>query len=70
MDDPTPHEIDAMVDAGLKAGEYLESISKTDVAKLEYDEWMSFIEAVCTGFCDSMRLRAGMVMKLEDVNVC
>lgn len=69
MDDPTPHEIDAMTDAGVRGGEYLDGIGKCNVELLTSDEWRMFIEAVCTGFCDGMRLRAGMAMKAEGVNV-
>jgi hypothetical protein len=48
--DPTDLEIQAMQAASEMAGEYLESIGKTDLATLEYDEWMTFIEVVCTTF--------------------
>lgn len=62
MKDPTPHEIDAMVDAGIAGGDYMQGISKTNLDELSSDEWMCFVESICTGFCDSMRQRAGMVM--------
>lgn len=63
MQDPTPHEIDAMTDAGAKGGEYLDAIKKTDFAAMSADEFGMFVESVVTGFCDSMRLRASMTMK-------
>jgi hypothetical protein len=59
---PTPHEIDAMTDAGVKAGAFLEARKKTDLAKLSHDEWMTFIETVCSGFLDGMKTRANMQM--------
>lgn len=62
MENPTPHEIDAMVDAGNSGGDYMQGIGKTSLDELSSDEWMMFVEAICTGFCDSMRQRAGMVM--------
>lgn len=52
MIDPTVEEIKAMEAASLPAGEYLESIGKTDLAALTYEEWMTFIEAVCTNYQD------------------
>lgn len=67
MKDPTPHEIDSMVDAMEAGGEYLDKIKQMDFGKLSYDQMMTFIEAVCTGFCDSMRLRASMAMKPIEV---
>ena len=62
MSYPTPHEIDAMTDAGIKGGDYLEGIGKTDLATLSHEEWMTFVEAVCMGYCDGMRRRAGAEM--------
>ena len=55
MIDPTPQEQEAINRAGELAGEYLESIGKTDLAKLEVDEWQTFLEAVVTGYTDRLR---------------
>jgi hypothetical protein len=52
MIDPTPNEIAAMRHAGHMAGEYLDSIAKTDLATLSIEEWHSFIECVVTGYCE------------------
>jgi hypothetical protein len=55
MIDPTPNEQDAMTHAGEMGGEYLDSIGKSDLAKLSLEEWRTFIEAVVTGYCDHLR---------------
>ena len=59
MIDPTPNEIAAMQAAGLAAGEYLESIGKSDLALLSTEEWSTLIETVVTGYCDTLRDLAG-----------
>lgn len=55
MRDPTRDEVAAMEAAGVNGGEYLESISKTDLATMTPEEWMTFIECVCTGFVEHLR---------------
>src|SRR5690348_11469507 len=50
LSDPTPVEIAAMKYAGEQGGEYLDSISKTDLASLTSDEWSTFIGCVCGGY--------------------
>lgn len=58
MHNPTPHEIEAMRDAGDRAGEHLDRLGKTDLATMDENEWMTFIETVCDGFIDGMNVRA------------
>ena len=58
MIDPTPNEKAAFVRGGEMGGEYLDSIGKTDLEMLNPDEWLTFIEAVVTGYCDSLRALA------------
>ena len=55
MIDPTPNEKAAFVHGGAMGGEYLDSIGKTDLETLNPDEWLTFIEAVVTGYCDHLR---------------
>lgn len=55
MVDPTEAECQAMEDAAAAGGEHLDAIGKTDLATLTKEEWMTFIEAVCTGFVESMQ---------------
>ena len=55
MIDPTPNERAAIAHGGAMGGEYLESIGKTDLAGLTDTEWLSFVEAVVTGYCDALR---------------
>ena len=50
MVDPTDDEIAALMAASDPAGEYLESIRKTDLAKMSQDEWFCFLEVVVTGY--------------------
>ena len=53
--DPTQNEIAAMEHASDKAGEYIESLGgKTDMATFTYEEWMTLIEVVCTGFTEKL----------------
>jgi len=56
MVDPKPDEIFAMIAASERGGEYLDSVKKTDLATLTNDEWMTFIEAVCTGFTEGLAI--------------
>ncbi len=58
MIDPTPNEKAAMDAGGAAAGEYLESIGKSDLATLTVAEWQALIEAVVTGYCDTLRALA------------
>lgn len=46
MIDPTPQELNAIREAGYAAGEYLESIGQTDLAKLSDGEWMTLLQVV------------------------
>lgn len=55
MIDPTPNEQAAMEAGGAAGGELLETLGKTDLARLTVDEWRAFIEAVVTGYCDALR---------------
>jgi hypothetical protein len=55
MVDPTPNEQDALEAASQTAGEYLESLGKTDLAQMEREEWESLIESVVTGYADRLR---------------
>ena len=58
MIDPTPNEKAAFVHGGAMGGEYLDSIGKTDLGTLKPEEWLTFIEAVVTGYCDHLRALA------------
>jgi hypothetical protein len=59
MIDPTPNERAAVRHAGEMGGEYLESLGRTDLARLSEAEWLAFVEAVVTGYCDRLRDLAG-----------
>ena len=58
MIDPTPNEKAAFVRGGEMGGEYLDSIGKTDLESLDREEWLTFVEAVVTGYCDHLRALA------------
>lgn len=55
MIDPTPNEIAAMEAGGAAAGEYLESLGRSDLALLSVEEWRTLIETIVTGYCDALR---------------
>lgn len=55
MIDPTPNEQAAIRQGGKMGGEYLESLAKTDLARLTEDQWLTFVEAIVTGYCDRLR---------------
>ena len=59
MIDPTPNERAAMLHGGEMAGEYLDSLGRTDLAQLEIEEWQTLIEVIVTGYCDHLRALAG-----------
>lgn len=52
--DADAHEIAAIAAAGPLAGEYLESIGKTDLATLSEAEWLTFLEVVVTAYQDAL----------------
>lgn len=54
MTDPNAIELAAMAHASDRAGEYIESLSKTDMAQWTAEEWSAFIEVVCGGYVDSL----------------
>lgn len=54
MVDPTEQEIQAIMLASRPAGEFIESIGQTDMAKWSEEQWYSFLEVVVTGFQDGM----------------
>ena len=55
MIDPTPNERVAILHGGDMAGEYLDSLGRTDLAVLAVEEWDSFVECIVTGYCDHLR---------------
>ena len=54
MTDPNAIELAAMAHASDKAGEFIEALCKTDMAKWSQEEWAQFIEVVCGGYVDSL----------------
>lgn len=70
MVDPNPHEVAAMSAASDRAGEYLESIGKTDLTKLTEAEWTRFIHVTCGGYVDRLcELQAEINMALGKARV-
>lgn len=51
----TPYEYNAIAEAGEKAGEYLDSINKTDLAELEQEEWRVFCRIMIEEFGNALR---------------
>ena len=59
MIDPTPNERAALLHGAEMAGEYLDSLGRTDLAQLSVEEWHTLIEVIVTGYCDHLRKLAG-----------
>lgn len=59
MIDPTEHEIAAIEASSEPAGQYIESLGRTDMATWSRDEWMTFLECVVTGYVDHLQQVAG-----------
>lgn len=55
MIDPTEHEIAAIEACSEPAGQYIESLGRTDMASWSRDEWLSFLECVITGYIDELK---------------
>lgn len=58
MIDPTPNERAAMLHGAKMAGEYLDSLGRTDLALLSVDEWHTLMEVIITGYCDHLTVLA------------
>lgn len=54
MVDPNEHEAKAMEDASALAGEYIESLRQTDMARWSPEQWRRFIATVCGGYVESL----------------
>lgn len=50
-----PYETRARADAGEKAGEFLDSIGKSDLGELTAEEWQRFLTTVIHEFGESLR---------------
>jgi hypothetical protein len=57
MVDPDEHEIAAIAAASPMAGEYLDSIGKTDLAVLTESEWLTLLEVIITAYQDALMRR-------------
>jgi len=55
MIDPSPNERAAIAHGGTMAGEYLESLGKTDLVRFSHAEWLTLLEVIVTGYCDHLR---------------
>ncbi len=53
MIDPTPREMEAMRAAGPLAGEYIESLGKTNLAQFSVNEFLMLIQVIVTGYLDA-----------------
>jgi hypothetical protein len=59
MIDPTAHEIVAMRAASPVAGEYIDSLGRTDLAAFSEEEWLRLIEVIVTAYTDALRELVG-----------
>ena len=53
MIDPTPREVAAMRTAGPVAGEYIESLGKTDLTAFSVEEFLMLIQVIVTAYLDA-----------------
>jgi hypothetical protein len=58
MIDPTPNERASMTAGGEAAGDYLESLGKTDLTQLTVAEWQTLIEVIVTGYSETLQALA------------
>lgn len=54
MVDPNEQEITAMRAAGDIAGQYIDSVGRTDMATWSEQDWRGFIEAICGAYVDAL----------------
>lgn len=54
MDEPNEYEISAMNQAGDVAGQYIDTIGRTDMATYTAEEWRGFVAAVCGAYVDAL----------------
>ena len=54
MVDPNPFELAAMGQAGARAGDYIDSLGRTDMATWSEAEWTVFVEVICGGYVDAL----------------
>ena len=54
MVDPNDAELAAMQAAARCAGEFIDSIGQTDMARWPEPQWRAFIAAVCGGYVDCL----------------
>ena len=54
MVDPNEYELAAMAKASDLAGEYIERLGQTDMARWTPQQLLQFIEVICGGYVDSL----------------
>ena len=54
MVDPNPIELAALGQAGARAGDYIDSLGRTDMARWSEAEWTAFIKVICGGYVDAL----------------
>jgi hypothetical protein len=55
MVDPTEHEVAAMRAASPLAGEFIDSLGKTDLAQFTEHEWLTLIEVIVTAYVETLQ---------------
>lgn len=54
MIDPSPYRANALAEASLLGGEYIESIAKTDLATFTATQWATLVEVIVTAYQDHL----------------
>ncbi|MBF0160028.1 MAG: hypothetical protein HQL58_10960 [Magnetococcales bacterium] len=66
MIDPTERELAAMQAAGPLAGEYIESLGKTDLALFTLEEFITLIQVIITAYLEA-KCQLDLANRLDDV---
>ena len=66
MKDPDEYERSAIEHAGTMAGEYLDSLGKTDLATMTREDWQALIAVVCGGYVEKLAEIADYFVHLAD----
>jgi hypothetical protein len=57
MHERNQYEENAVVHAGVAAGEYVERVGRTDMATWSEDEWNGFVSFVCAEYVNGLMVQ-------------
>ena len=59
--DLTQYEEAAIKEAGFQAGDYIQSVGKTDLALYSESEWLAFLRVIYLGATGEVRKRTSLI---------